>query len=44
MVLTLVIEAIINHGFFVLMAYQLLWLISCQNHPCGRIAELIFKP
>ena len=30
-------------GFFVLMAYQPSWVISCQSHPSRRAAMLLFS-
>ena len=30
-------------SFFVLMTYQLSWIIQCQNQKCQRTAEILFK-
>ena len=30
--------------FLCLMAYQLVWIIECQSHPCRTTAVILFNP
>ena len=38
------VEVCSGFGFFVQMAYQLLWVIQCQSHTCRTAAVILFNP